>query len=89
MRISHYTRHTALAAALLAGIAAGPAIGRAQATPPAAGDIVRSLEGRGYTNVHDAEWDDGHWEVDATNPSGKPVDLEVAPDGTITNEKPD
>jgi hypothetical protein len=39
---------------------------------------VRSaLEAKGYVDVHDLEVDDGRFEVDARNPRGEKVDLEL------------
>lgn len=54
-------------------------------------DQIRSrLEAQGYTRVHDIEYDDGRWEVEATNPRGEPVDLKLDPrDGRILREKVD
>ena len=40
-------------------------------------EIVQKVEAAGYTNVHDLEFDDGRWEVDATSPAGVAVDLDV------------
>jgi hypothetical protein len=80
------------AALLVAG--ASPALGQAAAAPAAGtqlpADIVRSLEGRGYTALRDVELDDGVWEVEATSSAGKPVDLVVEPgSGKILHEEPD
>lgn len=59
------------------------------AAPAAAGDgdrpgtadelahVRAALEAGGYTDVHDLEVDDGRFEVDAKNPAGEPVDLEL------------
>ena len=52
--------------------------------------LMRTLEGMGYTNVHDLEWDDGFWEVEAVSPQGRPVDLLVHPQtGEIVHEEVD
>lgn len=39
--------------------------------------VKSSLEGKGYRDVHDVEIDDGRYEVDAVNPEGQQVDLEL------------
>jgi hypothetical protein len=43
-------------------------------------EVVRRLEDAGYTKIHDLEFDDGRWELEATSPAGIAVDLDV--DGT-------
>ena len=53
-------------------------------------EIVKKVESEGYTNVHDVEFDDGRWELEATSPAGKPVDLAVdASTGKIVHEEND
>lgn len=55
-----------------------------------AADIQSRLASQGYTNIRDIEYDDGRWEVEATNPRGEPVDLKLDPrDGRILREKVD
>lgn len=39
--------------------------------------VKSALEAKGYTDVHDLEVDDGRFEVDARNPQGQKVDLEL------------
>lgn len=52
--------------------------------------VVEKLEKAGYQNVHDLEWDDGFWEVEATSPKGLPVDIVVDPtSGEIVHEEVD
>lgn len=64
-----------------------------KAANEAAGDVkrlVESIEGLGYRNVHDVEWDDGYWELEATSPKGLAVDLVVDPrSGEILHEAAD
>lgn len=53
-------------------------------------DIQSRLAAQGYTNIRDIEYDDGRWEVEATNPRGESVDLKLDPrDGRILREKVD
>lgn len=51
--------------------------------PPVSPEDVRrvkeALEAKGYRDVHDIEHDDGRIEVDATDASGHPVDIELDP----------
>lgn len=71
----------------LAGLALGLAAGFAPAA--SAGDqrvddaqfeaIRAALEAQGYRDVSDAELDDERFEVDAVNPEGREVDLELDP----------
>jgi hypothetical protein len=86
-------RWSAIAAAALV-VAAPLATARAQAgaapgtLSPA--EITRKVEAAGYTNIHDLEYDDGRWELEATSPAGVPVDLDVdAATGSILNEERD
>jgi hypothetical protein len=39
--------------------------------------VRATLEAKGYTDIHDLEVDDGRFEVDARNPRGESVDLEL------------
>ena len=85
-------RRSLLAAAAVAGMG----VTAAQAQSPAAqatlspAEIVKKVEAAGYTNVHDLEFDDGRWEVEATSPAGVAVDLEVdAASGKILHEDRD
>lgn len=64
----------------------------APGTAPAltAADIANRLQSQGYSNVRDIEFDDGRYEVEATNPAGQNVDLKVSPrDGAILSEEND
>jgi hypothetical protein len=67
-------------AAALLGFAAPAALADDDDRPIAPEEIERvksSLEGKGYTDVHDIEIDDGRYEVDARNAEGHSVDLEL------------
>lgn len=81
-RIDRHLRRVALgaAAALLVGAAAPAAFADDDDRPVTAEErerIERALESRGYTDIHDIEVDDGRFEVDARNPDGHSVDLEL------------
>lgn len=53
-------------------------------------EVIRNLEGAGYTDVHDLEKDDGIYEAEATNASGQRVDLDIDPStGNVLREEPD
>jgi hypothetical protein len=59
---------------------AGPALAGDDDRAATADEITRvrtALEGKGYSDVHDVEVDDGRFEVDARNPRGENVDLEL------------
>lgn len=62
-----------------------------RATPALGAEQIRGrLEALGYTGIHDIEYDDGRWEVEAVNPSGQQVELKLDPrDGRILREKVD
>jgi hypothetical protein len=85
---------TALAAAIVlsAGIAtatqpAPSAAATAAVQPP---QVVERLQQKGYSDVHDVEWDDGAWEADATSPAGEQVDLRISPEtGDVLSEEAD
>jgi hypothetical protein len=47
------------------------------ATPEELARVRSALESKGYDDVHDLEVDDGRFEVDARNPRGEKVDLEL------------
>jgi hypothetical protein len=52
--------------------------------------VRAALEAKGYTEVHDVEVDDGRYEVDALNPAGQRVDLELDLESLeILDEDPD
>jgi hypothetical protein len=77
----------------LAGLV-GAAAANAADVPPAdklsPAEIVRSLESAGYKDVHDVEFDDGHYEADAVSPAGVAVDLDVDPrTGKVMREERD
>lgn len=78
-------------AGTVAALATSPAVVVAQGTgklSPA--DVVEKVKAAGYTNVHDVEYDDGRWEVEATSPAGEAVDLKIDPDtGKIVHEEKD
>lgn len=55
-----------------------------------AADIASRLQSQGYSNVRDIEFDDGYYDVEATGPDGRNVDLKVhARDGRILNQDHD
>jgi hypothetical protein len=85
-------RTTALALGFVA-FAAGPVLAVDSAPPAGAlapDAIARQLESAGYRNVHDVEFDDGHYEADATSPAGVAVDLHIDPlSGKVTHEEQD
>jgi uncharacterized membrane protein YkoI len=55
-----------------------------------AADIASRLQAQGYSNVRDIEYDDGRYEVEATNSAGQNVDLKINPrDGSILREEND
>jgi len=79
LRALHPLAVPAFAAALL-GFAAPSALAADDDRPIAPEEVQRvkqSLEGKGYSDVHDLEIDDGRYEVDARNAEGHPVDLEL------------
>ena len=63
----------------LAGFAATPAFADddRNATPEEIARVTSHLEGQGYRYLHDIEVDDGRFELEAVNPAGEPVDLEL------------
>jgi hypothetical protein len=73
-----------LAAALVAfPFAVSPALageGDRDGTAEELARVRAALEEKGYTDVHDLELDDGRFEVDARNPAGESVDLELEVD---------
>lgn len=73
------TTRIAASAVLALAIAAG-----VQAQTPAPGgltvtEVVQKAEQAGYTAIADVEFDDGLWELDATAPDGRRVDLHMDP----------
>lgn len=55
-----------------------------------AADVAARLQAEGYSNIRDIEYDDGRYEVEATNARGEPVDLKVdQTDGRILRERYD
>lgn len=76
---------------VVASVAAEPAAGTSAPQPKVSiTQVLEVLEGKGYQNVHDLEWEGGAWEVEATDPSGNPVDLVVNGDtGDVVTEQPD
>lgn len=74
------SKTTFAASAILAlAIAAG-----VQAQAPATGgltaaEVVQKAEQAGYSAIEDVEFDDGLWELDATAPDGRRVDLYIDP----------
>jgi hypothetical protein len=72
------TAFTAMLAVLTAAaLTAAPRLASAQqASGPGAAakqpaEIIKTLEGQGYTNVHDVDWDDGAWECDDNFATGR------------------
>lgn len=71
---------SALSLALPFALAAAPALAGDGDRAGSAEELERvraALEAKGYSDVHDLEVDDGRFEVDARNPQGKAVDLEL------------
>lgn len=53
-------------------------------------EIEAKLAAAGYQNIHDVDFDDGLWSVDADNARGENVDLLVDPDdGSVVAEELD
>ncbi len=74
------SRSLCLAALGLVLFAATPAFAGDDDRAATADELARvraALEARGYSDVHDLEVDDGRFEVDARNPAGESVDLEL------------
>lgn len=78
----------AAAAALALGIAQAQTPAPAAAQAPAAAsttaalqltlrDIYDRMEAAGYRDIREIEWDDGHFEVKASNAQGQRVKLDV------------
>lgn len=72
---------TMLTASAVLALAISAVVG---AQAPAAGqltaaEIVGKAEQAGYTAIDDVEFDDGLWELDATAPDGRRVDLLMDP----------
>ena len=42
-------------------------------------DVRARLAAAGYTNVHDVDYEDGIWNVEADDPAGKDVELKIDP----------
>jgi uncharacterized membrane protein YkoI len=42
-------------------------------------DVHAALAAQGYTNVHDVDYEDGIWNAEADDPSGKDVELKIDP----------
>lgn len=42
-------------------------------------DVRARLSAAGYTNVHDVDFEDGIWNAEADDPSGKDVELKLDP----------
>lgn len=62
----------------------------AGSTPLNVDDIRSRLGAAGYSRIEDLEFDDGHWEADATNARGERVELKVdAYSGAVTSEQRD
>jgi hypothetical protein len=77
---NHALRGAALALALPFAFAAMPAQAvddDRNGTPEELSRVRAALEAKGYSDVHDLEVDDGRFEVDARNPAGQSVDLEL------------
>lgn len=43
-------------------------------------DVRASLAAQGYTNVHDVDYEDGIWNAEADDASGKDVEVKIDPD---------
>lgn len=79
---------TLIAAGLLAGAVAGPALADDRPGPDwmPAEQAVRALEQAGYGNVHGIEADDGVWEGKASR-DGRSVKVKVDPRSGAVTEK--
>lgn len=42
-------------------------------------DVRAQLAAAGYTNVHDVDYEDGIWNAEADDPTGKDVELKIDP----------
>ena len=42
-------------------------------------DVRAQLATAGYTNVHDVDYEDGIWNAEADDPTGKDVELKIDP----------
>ena len=77
------TRHSILALAMGAALTLGIAQAQTQTPPPANApqltvrDIYDRVEAAGYRDIREIEWDDGHFEVKASNAQGQRVKLDV------------
>jgi hypothetical protein len=59
---------------------AGPALAGSNDRDGTAEELARvraALEAKGYSDVHDLEWEGDHFEVDARNADDREVDLEL------------
>lgn len=55
-----------------------------------AAQIRHGLQQAGYTRVRDLDYDDGHWEAEATNAAGQAVELRLDPHtGQVLSERLD
>jgi uncharacterized membrane protein YkoI len=53
-------------------------------------DVRASLATQGYTNVHDVDYEDGIWNAEADDPSGKDVEIKIDPDtGKVIGKEKD
>jgi hypothetical protein len=53
-------------------------------------DVRAALAAQGYTNVHDVDYEDGIWNAEADDPSGKDVELKIDPDtGKVMGQEKD
>lgn len=53
-------------------------------------EVSQRLQSKGYSGLHDAEREDGLWELDAVDPQGRAVELRLsARDGRILHSQPD
>jgi hypothetical protein len=42
-------------------------------------EIIKSIEDQGYKNIEEVEFDDGAWEIEVHQASGKEVEIHVDP----------
>ena len=77
------TRHSILALAMGAALTLGIAQAQTQTPPPANApqltvrDIYDRVEAAGYRDIRGIEWDDGRYEVKASNAQGQRMKLYV------------
>jgi len=72
-------RKLSLTLAIALAVAAGTSFAQNPAGNLSTTDVIRLVEGAGYSNVREIEFDDGLWDVEATAADGRSVDLKIDP----------